>query len=328
MNNLVTGASGFIGSFIAESLIKRGEKVRGFVRKTSDIAFLKSIGAEIFQGSLDDCDSVFEAMKGVEKVFHSGATVGDWVEWGEARRVNVKGTKYILEAAVKERVKRFVFISSLGVLGMKDHNKTPDDAPRIRVDDAYIYTKVESEELVENFTKKNNLPFTVIRPGYVFGPRDKKVIPRIVDFLKKERYIFVGSGLNKINMIYVENLADFVVKASYSEKAVNQIYNITNDSNMTMMDLVYMVADLWGCKRPAKHIPKNVAYILCNILESFAKITRAKNPPLLNKTRLKFLTLNLDFDISKARTDLGYTPQLNMLEGLRRTKAWMEKTGL
>jgi nucleoside-diphosphate-sugar epimerase len=96
---------------------------------------------------------------------------------------------------------------------------------------------------------------------------------------------------------------------------------------MTMMDLVYTVADMWGYKRPTKHVSKNVAYILCSILESVARLTRSKKPPLLNKTRFKFLTLNLDFDISKAKRDLGYAPQINMQEGLRRTKAWLEKTG-
>jgi len=92
-----------------------------------------------------------------------------------------------------------------------------------------------------------------------------------------------------------------------------------------MMDLVYMVADLWGYKRPTKHIPKGLAYTLCNIMEFFARATKAKEPPLLNKTRLKFLSLNLDFDISKIRKDIGYEPIIDMREGLKRTKTWLDK---
>jgi len=327
VNNLVTGATGFIGSFIAEDLVKRGEHVKALVRDTSDTRFLEKLGVEIFRGDLNDHDSIYEAVKGVDKIFHSAAMVGDWVPREEAFRVNVDGTRQLLEAASKEKVKRFVFISSLAVLGMKNHHKTPSHAERIKTGDVYADTKIDSEELVVKYGMSNNIPVTAIRPGFVFGPRDNKVIPRLVDFLKRGKYIFVGSGRNKINMIYVENLSDIVIKASCSDKAVGQVYNVTNDSGMTMMDLVYMASDLWGYRKPAKHVPKAFAYFLCSVLEFFAKITNAKEPPLLNKTRLKFLSLNLDFDISKIKKDLGYRPKIDMLEGLKRTKQWMEENG-
>ena len=126
-------------------------------------------------------------------------------------------------------------------------------------------------------------------------------------------------------MIYVENLADVIVKASDSDKALGQIYNVTNDSSMVMMDLVYMVSDLWGYKRPTKHVPKIAAYMLCNVMEFFARIANSKKPPLINKTRLKLLSLNLDFDITKAKEELGYRPAVDMEEGLRRTKEWLDQ---
>lgn len=328
MKNLVTGATGFIGSFIAERLVKDGENVRAFVRKTSNTDFLKTLGVEIFYGDLNDEASIREAVKGIDRVFHSAAMVGDWIPRETAFRVNVEGTRYMLEAATKEKVKRFIFVSSLAVLGMKDHHKTPSNPPAEKTGDIYADTKIDSERLVVEYGKKNNLPYTVIRPGFVFGPRDDKVIPKMVEFIKNGKYIFVGSGKNKVNMIYVENLADMVTKASYTDKTVSQVYNATNDSGMSMMDVVYMVSDLWGYKRPEKHVPKGVAYGLCHILEFYARLIKAKKPPLVNKTRLKFLSLNLDFDISKIKEDLGYSPQIDMTEGLKRTKTWMEKAGL
>ena len=327
MKNLVTGATGFIGSFIAEDLVKRGEGVRAFARNTSDTKFLEKLGVEIFRGDLNDRDSIYEAVKGVDKIFHSAAMVGDWVPREDAIRINVEGTRHLLEAASKEKVKRFVFISSLAVLGMRDHHNTPSHAARIKTGDTYADTKIDSEELVLEYGKKDGLSFTVVRPGFVFGPRDNKMIPKMVEFLKKGKYIFVGNGMNKINMIYIENLSDIVIKASYSEKAAGGVYNVTNNSGMTMMDLVYMASDLWGYKRPAKHVPKGFAYCLCGVLEFFARLTKAKEPPLLNKTRLKFLSLNLDFDISKIKDELGYHPKIDMLEGLKKTKRWMEEDG-
>jgi nucleoside-diphosphate-sugar epimerase len=328
MKNLVTGATGFIGSFIAEELIKRGEEVYALVRKTSNTSFLESVGVKLVYGDLKDEGSVCAAVKGMDMVFHSAAMVGDWIEPQEAYKTNVGGTEMLLKASLDEKIKRFVYVSSLAVLGMRDHHKTPSNPPAEKTGDVYADTKIDSEKIVTDSGGRSNLPYTVIRPGFVFGPRDRKVVPRMVEFLSKGKYIFVGTGKNKINMIYIENLAKAVVDASRSDKTIGQVYNITNDSGMTMMDIVYMTSDIWGYKRPDKHLPKGLAYTLCGILEFFAKITKAKKPPLLNKTRLKFLSLNLDFDIEKLKNDIGYRPRIDMEEGLKRTKAWMEKEGI
>ncbi len=324
MKNLVTGATGFIGSYIAEELVSRGERARALVRRTSDTSFLEGIGAELFYGDLRDADSVREAVKGVDMVFHSAAMVGDWIDPKAAYETNVGGTEALLRASLDEKIKRFVYVSSLAVLGMRDHHRTPSNPPADKTGDVYTDTKIESEKVVTGFGRRHGLPYTVIRPGFVFGPRDHKVIPRMVEFLSKGKYIFVGSGRNKVNMIYVGNLAKAVVDASMSEKTVGQVYNITNDSGMTMMDVVYEVSDLWGFERPGKHIPRKLAFTLGSAMEFFARATGAKHPPLLNKTRLKFLSLNLDFDIEKIKKDIGYSPEVDMAEGLKRTRAWME----
>lgn len=325
MKNLVTGATGFIGSFIAEDLVKRGESVRALVRKTSNTDFLKSLGVELFYGDLNDPDSIKEAVKGMDKVFHSAALVGDWVPKEEANKTNVGGTKALLIASAAEKVKRFIYVSSLAVLGMRDHNKTPSDPPVSKTGDVYADTKIDSENIVTEFSRNNNLPFTVIRPGFVFGPRDDKVVPRMVEFLQKGKYVFIGSGKNKVNMIYIENLSGAIVRAAFSDRTINQVYNITNDSGMTMMDVANMVADVWGYKRPTKHVPKSVAAVLCSVFEFFARLSKTKDAPLLNKTRMKFLSLNLDFDISKIKEELGYRPKMDMLEGFRKTKEWMDQ---
>ncbi len=328
MKNFVTGGTGFIGSFIAQRLIKNGETVRAFVRKSSDTKFLTSIGCEIYRGDMKDPDSIRAALKGMDRVFHSAAMTGDWLPRDEARRVNVEGTRHLLEAALQEKIKRFIYISSLAVLGVKDHNGTPESAPRIHANETYADSKIDSEELVERYGKERNLPFTIVRPGFVFGPRDPKLIPRMVQFLKNGRFSFIGSGDNKVNMVYIENLADVVMEASNSDKAINQLYNVTNDSGMSIKDVVYLISDVWNIKRPTKHIPKPIAYTACEILEFIARLTHAKKAPYINKMRIKFLSLNLNFDIGKTRDDLNYNPKIDMREGLLKTKAWMEEAGI
>ncbi len=325
MKNLVTGATGFVGSHIAERLIKEGEDVVVLVRKTSNTGFLSGIGAKFAYGDINDIESVKAAMRGIDIVYHSAALADEWISREEAYRVNVEGTRNLLDAAREAKVKRFVFISSLAVMGMKDHHGTQADSPYHKTGDSYIDTKIDSEQLVMDYYKKYGLPVTVVRPGFVFGPRDNKLIPRLSDRLGKKQFIFVGSGKNKINAVYIENLTDAIISAAKSEKAVGQKYNVTNDSGMTLEELVLKIVDIWKFDTPKKHIPKFVAYLVCNVLTGMARLAKAKEPPYITKTRIKFLSLNLDFDINKTKRDLGYTPRISIEEGLKRTKDWMEK---
>lgn len=325
MRNLVTGATGFVGSHIAERLVKEGEEVLALVRKTSNTGFLSGIGVKFAYGDINDLESVRKAMRGIDIVYHSAALADEWISPKEAYRVNVEGTKNLLDAVREAGVKRFVFISSLAVLGMKDHHGTPADSPYYKTGDSYIDTKIDSERLVMDYYEKYGLPVTVVRPGFVFGPRDNKLIPRLSERLGKKQFMFVGSGKNKINAVYVENLTDAIISAARSEKSVGRKYNVTNDSGMTLEDLVFKIVDIWKFDTPKKHIPKFMAYLVCNILTAMARLAKAKEPPYITKTRIKFLSLNLDFDIKKTKDDLGYDPRISIEEGLRRTKDWMEK---
>jgi nucleoside-diphosphate-sugar epimerase len=325
MRNLVTGATGFIGSNIAERLIREGEDVRALVRKTSKTDFLNSIGTKLAYGDLNDIDSVKDAMNGIDVVYHSAALADEWISHKEAYRVNVKGTKNLLECARNSKVKRFVFISSLAVLGMRDHYGTGADAPYHKAGDSYIDTKIGSEQLVMDYYKRYGLPVTVVRPGFVFGPGDNKFIPRLSERLSKKQFMFVGSGKNKINSVYINNLTDAIILAAKNDKAIGQKYNVTNDSGMTLEGFVFKIVDIWKFEKPQKHIPKFLAYLVCNMLTGWARIAKAKEPPYMTKTRIKFLSLNLDFDIAKTRNDLGYVPRISIEDGLRRTKEWLEK---
>lgn len=327
MRNLITGATGFIGSHIAQRLVKEGEEVIALVRPTSRIDFLKSIGVKFAYGDINDIDSLKNAMNGIDMVYHSAALADEWISPKEAYAVNVEGTKNLLTSALNAALKRFVFISSLAVLGMKNHHGTKADAPYHRTGDSYIDTKIASEQLVMDYYNKHGLPVTVVRPGFVFGPRDNKLIPRLSERLGNKQFVFIGSGKNKINSVYIENLTDAIILAARSGRAIGQKYNVTNDSSMTLEDFIFKITDIWKFERPKRHIPKFLAYSVCYILTGWARLTRKKNPPYITKTRIKFLSLNLDFDIAKTKNDLGYVPRISIEDGLRRTREWMVRQG-
>jgi len=327
MKNLVTGATGFVGSHIAEKLIADGEQVIALARETSDTTYLTQIGADIRYGSLTDPASIHEATKGIDRVFHVAAMTEEWIPKEISWKINVEGTSNLLESSLENGVKRFFFVSSLAVMGFRNHYNTGVETNYSKSHDPYIDTKIEAEKLAWRF-HKFGLAVTVLRPGFMYGPRDRRFLKRILEKLETNGFIFIGSGHNMLNLNYAGNFADSVVAAAKTEDSIGQAYNIANDDKTLDMEaFIYKVADLWGYERPKKHLPIPVAKIATNLMEGSAKLMRKKEPPLLTKTRLKFLSLNLEFDISKAKEQLGFKNNVSIDEGLITTKQWIEETG-
>ena len=325
MKNLVTGASGFVGSHIAEKLVKKGEEVIALVRETSDTSFLHSINADIYKGTITGERSMDTLIRKVDNVYHSAAVTGEWVKRKEAEEINVHGTGVLLRSCLKHGIKQFIHVSSLGVMGLHHHYGTSakkDDYTF--VNDNYIDTKIKAEQLVKAYQKKG-VPTTIMRPGFVYGPGDRRLIRRILEKMRAGKFLFIGDGSNGMNIVYVGNFADAVYLAGHSGKAVGQEYNVTDNSNITFNDFIFKIADLWGIELPTQRVPVKVAKVVAHALEGISRFLGKKEPPLLTKTRLKFMTLNLEFDISKTIADLNYEPEVDIDEGLRRTKEWIDK---
>jgi len=175
MKNLITGATGFVGSHIAEKLKDQGEEVIAFARKTSDTSFLDELGVEIRYGCLTDPASVYEAVHRIERVYHVAALTDEWVPKARSYEVNVEGTANLLEASLENNIGRFFFISSLAVMGFRDHHDTGVETDYQKAQDPYIDTKMEAEKLVKKFNTFG-LATTIIRPGFMYGPRDRRFI--------------------------------------------------------------------------------------------------------------------------------------------------------
>ena len=327
MKNLVTGATGFVGSHIVEKLLEDGPEVVAMARKTSDTSFLKKLGVEIRYGSVTEISKAYDATIGIDRVFHAAAVTDEWLPKTLSYKVNVCGTTNMLEASYENKVKRFFFISSLSVMGLKNHYNTDEYTDYHKCGDPYIDTKIEAEKNVWKFSEFG-MPITVLRPGFMYGPRDRRFMKRILEKLRTNGFIFIGSGENKLNLNYAGNLADAVVLASKTDDSIGQVYNIANDdASLDMKTFIYKVADLWGYDRPQKHMPVPVAKIGTSLMESSARLMNKKEPPLLTKTRLKFLSLNLQFDITKAKQQLGFQNNVDIDKGLTITKEWIGKNG-
>src|SRR5262245_48041908 len=171
MRYFITGATGFVGSHLAEACIAKGHTVCTLARAQSDVSILEKLGVTIQRGDLTEADSIPAALNGADVVVHCAAKVGDWGPVEEYRKVNVDGLRNLLEACRTAKLTRFVHISSLGVYPACNHYGTDENAPLPASHiDGYTQTKVEAEQLVLEYHRQHQVPVVTLRPGFIYGP--------------------------------------------------------------------------------------------------------------------------------------------------------------
>ena len=220
MNVLVTGANGFIGSNLCRALIERGYRVRGMVRKSSDLSYLKGFDMELVYGNLGDKKDLELALKDVDTVYHLAALSLDWGPFKSFLKTNVEGTKNMLEGAKEANIKKFVYISSVVVHGFEDRLDADENTPFKDTIFPYCKSKKMAEEIVWEYYRKYNLPITVIRPGNVFGPNDGLFFTGVAGAIDKGYMPHVNKGRAITCLTYIENLVSGMILAGESKKSI------------------------------------------------------------------------------------------------------------
>lgn len=323
---LVTGATGFIGSHVVETLAARGQSMVALVRPASDASWLESLGVEVVRGDLFEPAALTQACDGVAVIVHCAARVGDWGPIEAYRRVNVEGLRNLLETARRVPVRRVIHLSSLGVYEARDHYGTDETEPLPqRHMDAYTQTKVEAELLVRQYHEQYGLPVVILRPGFVYGARDRTVLPRLLDALEKRQLRYLGSGEQRMNTIYVGNLVQAILLAAEKPQAVGQTYNLTDGEEVSKRRFFETLARVADLPPPQGSVPRWLARLLAAGMETWARWRGDSQPPKLTRARVKFLGLNLHFSVEKARRELGYEPEPALEKGLREAVAWYRR---
>jgi nucleoside-diphosphate-sugar epimerase len=320
---LITGATGFIGSHVVEACKSRGHSVSTVARTSSDTTLLENLGVTIHRGELADAAVVSRALADADVVVHCAAKVGDRGGAEVYRPTNVDALRVVLDACKGRALHRFVHMSSLGVYEPRHHYGTDETEPLpTQHFDGYTQSKVEAEQLALRYGQEHAIPLVVLRPGFVYGPRDRAVIPAILERMKHGRVHFLGGDQRVLNTIYVGNLVDAVFLAVDNPQAVGQIYNLTDGEAVTRERFFGAIADGLGVPRSRQLLPRWVAGILVRILRRQIRRAGPNGNPWLTQARFKFLLLNLDFSIDKAKRELGYRPRVSFDEGMRETMAW------
>jgi nucleoside-diphosphate-sugar epimerase len=321
--NAVTGATGLIGSHLAEQLVARGERVRALVRFNSNTAFLERLGVELVHGSLHDTEALRKLVDGADKVFHCAARVGDWGKWQLYQEVVIDATRNVLEASRAASVGRVVYVSSITVYGNpRSAGKITEDEPRgqrMRLRDHYCRSKILAEDLAWAYGPDA----TIVRPGWCYGPRDRNTLPRIIKALQAGRVWLIGNGKNLLNLLNARDVAMGAILAADNPIARGQAYNLCSEGELSQEAFLDAITDALGMPHVRRHLPYTLAYSLGLVSELIGKAIFLKRPPHITRYGVALVGRSTRFSTSKARTQLGWQPRVGPREGIRSTLEWL-----
>ena len=322
MRALVTGGNGFVGRYIVEQLLERGDEVRVIGRNA--YPELQSLGVECFRADLASSDGapLNYALRGCDAVFHVAAKAGVWGAWDEYYRNNVSATQRLVRAAVGAGVPKLIFTSSPSVVfGAESISGADERQPYAsRYLAPYPHTKALAERYV---LQQQDIVTTAIRPHLVWGPRDPHILPGIIERARSGRLRQVGDGTNLVDVTYVENAAEahiLAANALHERSPVRgRAYFIGQERPVNLWQFVNEVLRVVGAPPVTKRMPYSVAKRIAATLENVYMALGRNEEPLLTRLMAAELAKSHWFDHTAAQRDFGYRPRISIEEGLRRT---------
>ena len=322
---LVTGATGFAGGQLAQTLACRGQTVRALVRDPKRAAHLQASGIELVCGDLLDPVSLGQAMAGIHTVYHIAATFREEkIDEEKMWATNSQGVKHMLDAAVAANVWRFVHCSTVGVHGEIENPPADENAP-YKPGDHYQESKLAGEKIALDYMKHSQLPIVVFRPAGIYGPGDMRFL-KLFRPIKKRHFLMLGSGEVLYQLIYIDDLVDGIIRCGTAENSVGNVYILTGEPAVTLNELVAGIARAVNAPGPRWRLPVMPVYLAGYLCELICK-PMGIEPPLYRR-RVDFFRKDRAFTIEKARRELGFDPKVDLITGLKRTAEWYEAQGL
>ncbi len=326
MKALVTGGGGFLGKAIVKLLRERGDEVRSFSRHQHPD--LNGMGVEHCRGELADADAVEKAAEGCEIVFHVAAKAGVWGPYEDFYRANVLGTKNVIAACRHHGITRLVHTSSPSVVfDGTDMNGVDESVPYPDHFEAfYPQTKAEAEQLVLHANGKD-LATVALRPHLIWGPEDNHLVPRILERGAKGALRKLGHRECLADTIYIDNAAVAHLQAAdhleVGSTVAGKSYFLSQGEPLPIWDVVNRILGAGGLPPVTRTISPSLAYKLGALLEKIYTLFNLKGEPRMTRFVAKELSTSHWFDLSAARRDFGYQPEVSFDEGIERLRAWL-----
>lgn len=333
MNALVTGGGGFLGRYIVEQLVARGDQVRVFGRGA--YPELESAGVEVVRGDIRDRDAVAAACGGVECVFHTAAVAGIGLRWCDFHETNSRGTENVLAGCKRHGARRLVLTSSPSVVfaggdqcGVDE--SAPYDLDWLKKNNChYSHSKAIAEQAVLQANGRGDLRTCALRPHLIWGPRDAHLIPRLIRRARSGRLRRVGDGTNRVDMIYVENAATAHLQAadalaSPGSPTAGKAYFLSQGEPVGCWQWIDKILALAGLPPVEKSISLAAARRIGTVCEAVYTLLRIAGEPPMTRFLAAQLGHSHWFDIAAARRDFGYEPRISTAEGMQRLGHWLQ----
>jgi nucleoside-diphosphate-sugar epimerase len=326
MKVLLTGGSGFLGSYVAEKLSVSGHQVRALVRPRSERRFLEKLpGIEFAPGAIEDAASLKPALDGVDSVVHVAGIVKARNP-SEFFAVNTQGTQNLLDASLaRGGIQRFVYVSSLAAIGpSKDGTPVPEDAEPAPVTH-YGRSKLEAERRV--LAVADRLPVTVIRPPLIYGPRDRETLAFFTS-VKNGVLPMMGDGTNTLSVIYGEDCADAIARAATSPNAPSgKAYFVEDGSVYVWKQALKDVEDAMGKRAFIRFgMPMGAVKVAAAATQLWGRMTNTAQMLTLDKVN-ELKQTHWVCSGEGARRDLGWAPKTNWQQGVKAAVDWYRSEG-
>ena len=326
---LVTGAGGFLGQYLAEQLLARGDRVRALAR--GHYPQLEQLGAECVRADLRDTEATAAACAGVDVVFHAAGIAGIWGPWKDYYDINVLGTRNVVHGCRQHGVPRLVYTSSPSV--------TFDGTSQENVDESAPYPErwlchyAQTKAFAERVVLANNgdtLATCALRPHLIWGPRDRHLIPRLIARARAGQLRRVGDGANRVDMVYVDNAASAHLQAADAitpgSAVAGKAYFISQGEPVNCWRWIDEVLALAGLEPVKRHLSLKAAWRIGATFEAIYRVLRMTSEPRMTRFLAAQLGTSHYFNIDRARHDFGYAPRVSTAEGMRRLGQWLNES--
>ena len=326
MQYLVTGATGFIGPYLIEKLVTRGDRCRCLVRTVGKKNTLEKLGVDFVEGDITKPESLHGVADGMDGVFHM-ATLGHMSNFTVTESmfdaVNVQGTVNILNECLRAGVGKIVHCSTVAAMGICT------DVPATELSACnphhpYGRSKLRAEKAVLSMATEKGLPVTIVRFSMVYGPGDRRDILRLTRLAKKSLFPKIGNRPKLTPLLHVEDAVQGLLLAMEKGQA-GEIYLMTNRQSESFDDIIRVIQKALGVPGIPLYIPEWGAKTLASLTENFFRLL-GKAPPITRKN-IESTLADRVFSIEKAEKDLGFSPRIDPESGLRDTVHWYKNQG-
>lgn len=328
MRLLVTGASGFIGGHLTQKLVEEGYRVSAFVRETSDVRLLKELGVEIRYGDLMRPETLYEASRNMDCVFHLAAYYTFHGKKQLYEKLIVEATRILAESCIKNGVSRFIYTSTTEVIGPVSGGPGDENTPP---NPTYEYGKAKErgEKVIKELGEKG-LKYTILRPTGVYGPRCVNDVSYyfIMHILKGGTMsrLLPGDGNHLVHFTHVEDVVNGHLLVLENENAVNNTYIIASNEPVTYNRAYETIARLGGKKDKPIHVPVILAKAMIFPLELAMKVVGIENF-MLHISTVSAMQQDRYYSNEKAKRELGFSPKYDFENGMADTIKWYRDNG-